>query len=99
MQVPHGVYAIAEPVDVPSTSLGFAVVFSLLTGGALAASSWHIWSCYSMGCRIAQGAPAAHWKTWAFMLFEFVFVVMWLESHVHTQLRLRIDTFHGVFGG
>lgn len=98
VQVPHGVYAVAEPVDIPSTSFGFAVAFALLTAGALAASSTHIWSCYTLGCRIAGGAPPAPWKTWTFAVFEFIFIVLWFGSHVNNQYRLRALPFHSFFG-
>lgn len=98
VQVPHGVYVVAEPVDVPSTSLGFAVAFSLLTAGALAASSLQQWSCYTLGCRIGDGTPPPRWKTWAFMVFEFTFIVLWFGSHVYNQYRLRTQPFHGFFG-
>lgn len=96
VQVPHGAYAVTQPQDVPSTPLGYAVVFTLLTAAALAASSLHTWACYSIGCQIAGGG-VARWKTLGIMAFLLVFVGAWFGSHVQTQANLRRLDFEEMF--
>lgn len=99
MQVPVGkVFSVTRPMDVPSTSLGFAIVFTLLSTCALTISSFHIWECYRLGCQIVGSAAPAPWKTTVFVSYVITFVVMWFGSHVHNQRSLRIKPFHLIFG-
>lgn len=98
VQVPVGHFSVTRPVSIPSTSVGFAIALCLLTAGALAISSFHIWSCYRIGCQIAGNAAPACWKTTAFTSYVVTFVVMWFASHVNSQRSLRMKPFHLMFG-
>lgn len=84
-----------EPV--PTTSLGFAIVFCLLTTAALTASSLHMWGCYALGRQIAgRGAPSL-WQTAGFGAFLLLFGVSWLEGQVMNQVNLRRLSFLEMF--
>lgn len=98
VHVPVGHFSVPRPVSVPSTSLEFAVIFSLLTTCALSISSFHIWECYRIGCQITGSAAPARWKTTAFLAYVITFVVMWFGSHVNNQRCLRMKPFHIMFG-
>ena len=95
--MPRGGYAVTQPVDVASTSLGYAIVFSLLTAVAFALSSFHTWECYSIGNQIS-GVAVARWKTQCTTAFLFFFVVSWFGNQVQNQANLRRLNFHEMFG-
>lgn len=96
VQVPHGAYAVTEPQNVPSTPLGYVIVFCLFTVAALGASSLHTWECYSIGCQIS-GVAVPRWKTVSIMAFLLTFVIVWLEGNIQTQIGLRRLDFHELF--
>ena len=99
IEVPQqGTYHLLAPKPVPTTSLGFAVVFCLLTTAALIASSLHMWwGCYALGRQIAgRGAPP-RWQTAAFGAFLFLFGACWLEGQIMNQINLRRLSFIDMF--
>ncbi len=96
VEVPRGFHEPRYYEAVPSTSLGYALAFCLLTTAALAMSSLHTWECYTMGCHIF-GIAVPRWQTVGFLSFLSAFVASWVSSQVQNHINLRRQSFDEVF--
>lgn len=98
VEVPQeGAYHLVAPEPIPSTALGYAVVFCLLTTVALIVSSLHIWGCYALGRQIAGHGPPPRWQTVSFGAFLLSFGACWSEGQLMNQINLRRLSFADMF--
>ena len=97
VEVPHGIDRVVWAEDVPSTSLGAAIVFVVLSSATIALASRFTWECYSFGRQLA-GSPPPRWKTLCFNLYVLAYAVSWTGCQIKNQMRLRQNSYHEVFG-